>query len=99
MKSHVVQISTELPVNFTDLFSACVISKYSAAISEIFILTYFNILDSRAEYPDITVEYLNVYLHVQNSQLIKITRYKKKIVNCETREKVHFARAIRQSHE
>ena len=31
------------------------ISKYSAAISEIFILTYFNISDSEAEYSDIIV--------------------------------------------
>ena len=35
------------------------ISKYSAVISEIFILTYFNILDSEAEYSDITVQYLD----------------------------------------
>ena len=36
------------------------ISKYSAVISEIFILTYFNILDSEAEYSDITVQYLDI---------------------------------------
>ena len=36
------------------------ISKYSAVISEIFILTYFNILDSEAEYSDITVRYLDI---------------------------------------
>ena len=31
------------------------ISKYLTVISEIFILTYFNISDSEAEYLDITV--------------------------------------------
>ena len=36
------------------------ISKYSAVISEIFILTYLNILDSEAEYSDITVQYLDI---------------------------------------
>ena len=36
------------------------ISKYPAVISEIFILTYFNILDSEAEYSDITVQYLDI---------------------------------------
>ena len=36
------------------------ISKYSAVISEIFILTYFNILDSEAESSDITVQYLDI---------------------------------------
>ena len=36
------------------------ISKYSALISEIFILIYFNILDSEAEYSDITVQYLDI---------------------------------------
>ena len=36
------------------------ISKYSAVISEIFILTYFNISDSEAEYSDITVQYLDI---------------------------------------
>ena len=36
------------------------ISKYSAVISEIFILTYFNISDCEAEYSDITVQLLNI---------------------------------------
>ena len=36
------------------------ISKYSAVISKIFILTYFNISDSEAEYSDITVQYLDI---------------------------------------
>ena len=31
------------------------ISKYSVVISEIFILTYFNILYNKVEYSDITV--------------------------------------------
>ena len=35
-------------------------SKYSAVISEILILTYFNIWDSEAEYSDITVQYLGI---------------------------------------
>ena len=36
------------------------ISKYSAVISKIFILTYFNILYNKAECSDITVQYLNI---------------------------------------
>ena len=36
------------------------ISKYSAVVSDIFILTYFNILDSEAEYSDITFQYLDI---------------------------------------
>ena len=36
------------------------ISQYSAVISEIFILIYFDILDSEAEYSDITVQYLDI---------------------------------------
>ena len=36
------------------------IPKYSAVISEIFILIYFIILDSEAEYSDITVQYLDI---------------------------------------
>ena len=39
------------------------ISKYSVVISEIFILTYFNISDSEAEYLDITIEYMRWLLH------------------------------------
>ena len=34
--------------------------KYSAAISKIFLLTYCNILDSKAEYPGITLQYLDI---------------------------------------
>ena len=36
------------------------ISKYPVSISEIFIITYFNILDSEAKYSDITVQYLDI---------------------------------------
>ena len=36
------------------------ISKYLAVISEIFILTYFNIYHSEAEYSDITVQYIDI---------------------------------------
>ena len=36
------------------------ISQYSAIISEIFILTYFNISNSEAEYLDITIHYLDI---------------------------------------
>ena len=36
------------------------ISKYSAVISEIFILTYFNIPYSKYKYLDITAEYLDI---------------------------------------
>ena len=36
------------------------IPKYSAVISEIFISTYFNILDSETEYSDIIVQYLDI---------------------------------------
>ena len=36
------------------------LSKYLAVISEIFILTYFNIWDSQAVYSDITVQYLDI---------------------------------------
>ena len=37
-----------------------VISKYSAVISKIFILTYFNILDRKAKFSDIAVQYLDI---------------------------------------
>ena len=40
------------------------ISKYSAVISEIFILTYFNILDSETEYSDIIFQYLDIKLNI-----------------------------------
>ena len=40
------------------------ISKYSAVISKTFILTYFNILDSKAECPDITTEYIRCLTHM-----------------------------------
>ena len=36
------------------------ISKYSALISKIFILTYINILCCKTEYSDITVQYLDI---------------------------------------
>ena len=39
-------------------------SKYSAVISNIFILTYFNILDSKAECSDITTEYIRCLSHL-----------------------------------
>ena len=42
------------------LIYSVVISKYSAVISKIFLLTYFNILDSKAEYSDITIQYLDI---------------------------------------
>ena len=42
------------------LIKSIEISKYLAVISEIFILTYFNILDSETEYSDITVQYLHI---------------------------------------
>ena len=40
------------------------ISKYSAVISKIFILTYFNISDSKAKCLDITTEYTYIFLRV-----------------------------------
>ena len=43
-----------------DLIYSIEISKYSAVISEIFILIYLNILYSEAEYSDITVQYLDI---------------------------------------
>ena len=39
------------------------ISKYSAVISDTFILYYFNILDSKAEHSDITVQSVQ-YLYI-----------------------------------
>ena len=38
-------------------------SKYSAVISKTIILTYFNILDSKAERLDITTEYIRCLSH------------------------------------
>ena len=39
------------------------ISKYSAIISKIFIFTYFDILDSKAECLDIRTEYIKCLSH------------------------------------
>ena len=36
------------------------ISKYSAVKSRLFMLTYFDILDSKAEYSEITLQYLDI---------------------------------------
>ena len=42
------------------LIYSVVVSKCSAVISKMFILTYFNTLDSEAEYSDITVQCLDI---------------------------------------
>ena len=48
-----VWISIDIQICDKHLICSVAISKYSAVISEIFILTYFNISDSKAEYSDI----------------------------------------------
>ena len=40
------------------------ISKYSAVIYKIFVLTSFNILDHKAKCSDITVQYLGIQLNI-----------------------------------
>ena len=47
-------------------------SKYSAIISKIIILTYFNILDSKAERLDITTEYIRCLSHSWISIFLRV---------------------------
>ena len=50
----------DIPLCEKNLIYSVEISKYPVVISEIFIITYFNILDSEAKYLDITVQYLDI---------------------------------------
>ena len=61
------------------------ISKYSAIISEIFILTYFNTLDSEAEYSDIIVQYLDIRTeYIRCSTISKILKTKGYLFRTQT---------------